>query len=116
VLQDYRVLNAVHFGVPQDRQRLFLMGARKGQRLPDYPNATHQPQTASLDLDFVKATPTVWDALGDLPEADDYAELLERDWIETKFSKPSQYASQLREHPQNGRGDELLTSSLRTVH
>jgi DNA (cytosine-5)-methyltransferase 1 len=30
VLEDYQVLNAAHYGVPQNRQRLFLMGARKG--------------------------------------------------------------------------------------
>src|ERR1035441_9155213 len=33
VEEDYQVLNALNFGVPQDRRRLFLMGARKGQRL-----------------------------------------------------------------------------------
>jgi DNA (cytosine-5)-methyltransferase 1 len=39
VREDYRVLNAAHRGVPQNRQRLFLMGARKGFPLPEYPEA-----------------------------------------------------------------------------
>ena len=30
VVEDYQVLNAAHHGVPQNRQRLFLIGALKG--------------------------------------------------------------------------------------
>jgi len=33
VVVPYSVLNAADFGVPQDRRRLFLMGAKKGLRL-----------------------------------------------------------------------------------
>ncbi|MBS1828485.1 MAG: DNA cytosine methyltransferase [Acidobacteria bacterium] len=115
VEHDYEVLNAADFGVPQDRQRLFLMGARKGQRLPTYPTPTHQPAGACLDLGFTETTPTVWDAIGDLPEADDYAELLERDWTEAEFGKPSDYARPMRQEPGSHK-PELLTSSMRTVH
>jgi site-specific DNA-cytosine methylase len=53
-------LNAAHHGVPQNRQRLFLMGARKGFALPEYPEATHEvygdADTGSL---FRRSTPTV---------------------------------------------------------
>ena len=114
VQEDYQVLNAVNFGVPQDRQRLFLMGARKGQRLPEYPVKTHELPGANLDLGFTETTPTVWEALGDLPEADDYEELLERDWVEADFAKPSRYAKLLRFGA--GKTHALLTSSLRTIH
>jgi DNA (cytosine-5)-methyltransferase 1 len=66
----------------------------------------------------------VWDALRDIPEADDFEELLHRDWVKAKFKKPTDYSAPLR-------GDEidpddystprkfdssLLTSSLRTIH
>jgi len=114
VREDYQVLNALNFGVPQDRRRLFLMGARKGQRLPEYPSKTHALPGANLGLGFTETTPTVWQALGDLPEADDYDELLERDWVEADFATPSAYAKALR----SGRGESrnLLTSSLRTIH
>jgi DNA (cytosine-5)-methyltransferase 1 len=114
VREDYQVLNALNFGVPQDRQRLFLMGSRKGQRLPEYPARTHELPGANLGLGFTKTTPTVWEALGDLPEADDYEELLERDWVEANFTKPSYYAKALRYG--TGKTHKLLTSSLRTVH
>ena len=114
VLEDYKVLNAANYGVPQDRQRLFLLGARKGQRLPLYPGSTHQ-LAGDTKVFFGPSTPTVLDAIGDLPEADEYDELLERDWVEAKFGKPSDYARPLRQWP-NSRGRELLTSSLRTIH
>ena len=39
---------------------------------------THSPDKENTSL-FGDETPTVWDALRDLPEADDYEELLERD-------------------------------------
>jgi DNA (cytosine-5)-methyltransferase 1 len=125
VVEDYRVLNAADYGVPQDRQRLFLIGARKGFALPEYPDPSHavkgRADTGNL---FRQATPTVWDALRDVPEADDFEELLHRDWVKAKFKKPTDYSAPLR-------GDKpdpddysvprefdssLLTSSLRTIH
>ena len=115
VFEDYQVLNAVNFGIPQSRQRLFLMGARKGQNLPEYPAITHQPPDEYLNLGFATSTPTVWDAIGDLPEADNYEELLEQDWTEAEFGKPSEYAKPMRQNAKFGER-ELLTSSMRTVH
>jgi len=125
VLEDYRVLNASHHGVPQNRQRLFLMGARRGFALPEYPAATHEVnnEKAGGNL-FLRSAPTVWDALRDIPEADDYEELLHRDWVKARFRKSTGYSAPLR-------GDEddpedystprefdasLLTSSRRTIH
>ena len=127
VMEDYRVLNAADFGVPQDRQRLFLLGARKGVPLAEYPEPTHRPPTngryGSSNL-FLRDAPTVWDALRDLPEAEDYEELLERDWVRARFKRPSDYGATLRGHdadptdfsqPKNF-DPSILTSSLRTVH
>ena len=67
----YRVLNASDFGVPQDRRRLFLVGALKGQPLPNYPEQLTQKTT-------------VWEAIGDLPDADQYDELNNSDSITAK--------------------------------
>jgi DNA (cytosine-5)-methyltransferase 1 len=95
VVDNYRVLNAANYGVPQDRHRLFLFGARKGMPLPEYPDPTHRPPTGGKKIDnylFEDRTPTVWEALRDLPEADDYDELLERDWVRARFKTPSAYA------------------------
>jgi DNA (cytosine-5)-methyltransferase 1 len=126
VIEDYRVLNAVDYGVPQDRQRLFLIGARKGFPLPEYPDETHElyAEADPGKVSLRQSTPTVWDALRDIPEADDFEELLYRDWVKARFKKPTGYTAPLR-----GNGTDpddysaprefdanLLTSSLRTVH
>lgn len=40
----WRVLNAADHGVPQARPRLFILGARRGERLPELPAPTHHGQ------------------------------------------------------------------------
>lgn len=37
----WKVLNAADYGVPQARARLFIVGARRGERLPELPEPTH---------------------------------------------------------------------------
>ncbi|MBI4383068.1 MAG: DNA cytosine methyltransferase [Nitrospinae bacterium] len=126
IKEPYRVLNAVDFGVPQDRRRLFLIGARREFELPDYPGPlfVRPSRNAKIDLDGSRIGPTVWDAIGDLPEADDYPELRHRDWTRAKFGPPSEYAKYLRGivelkrdyvYPREWNRD-ILTSSLRTEH
>ena len=107
----YRVLNAADRGVPQNRHRLFLLGARADCALPDYPASR-------------AGRVTVADAIGDLPEVDRFPDLLDRDWTEAPFGTPSAYARRLRglaNEPGNfgyrRRFDRfVLTSSRRTVH
>lgn len=115
VVEDYKVLNASDFGVPQDRKRLFLLGARRDCNLPQYPKATHERSGVKTATGLLKSTPTVWDAIGDLPEADDFDELFHRDWVRTRFKEPSGYSIGLRQKPDD-EGCEQLSSSMRTVH
>lgn len=125
VLEPYKVLNAADFGVPQDRKRLFLVGARSGQQLVDYPFPTFCPsgKTGLMANQSLPFGPSVWDAIGDLPDAEEYPELVERDWVRAKFGEPSLYVQNLR--GQGGFTDygykrnwdtKLLTASLRTEH
>lgn len=109
-MSDYRVLNAADYGVPQDRRRLFLMGARKDLPSPTYPSPTHRT--------------TVGEAIGDIPDAEQFPELWTRDWARVRFGAASAYAAVLR----GKRSDptdygyrrsfnpNLLTSSLLTEH
>src|SRR6266404_3966232 len=116
VEQNYQVLNAADYGVPQDRRRLFLYGARRGYALPKYPEPSHYRKNGKPNPAKLKETPTVIDAIGDLPEAEDFEVLLERDWVYADFSKPSEYARRLRRSNDTLKGKLLLSSSLRTVH
>lgn len=127
VLQPYRVLQAAEFGTPQSRRRLFLIGAREGVPLPVYPSATHAARSmrgTKVQQGELPLTPSVWDAIGDLPDADEYPELLESDNVLARFGEPSEYATRLRglvrdrfDYSRPRPFDEkLLTSSARTVH
>jgi DNA (cytosine-5)-methyltransferase 1 len=60
------MLNAAHYGVPQARERVFLVGSREGRTF-QFPEPTHG-DAESLEL-FDRREPfrTAWDAIGDLP-------------------------------------------------
>jgi DNA (cytosine-5)-methyltransferase 1 len=111
VLLPYRVLNAADFGVPQDRRRLFLVGARRGLDVPCYPKP------------FERKT-TVWEAIGDLPDADRFEELNATDTVQAKWHSSGIYARRLRcleDDPENYNyprkfDSDLLSCSLRTKH
>ena len=110
ILLPWQVLNAADFGVPQDRRRLFLIGARNGLPLPVYP----QPTTRV----------TVKQAIGDLPNADKFAALLDGDSVKVKFKTTSTYAKRLRGMERDpddfsysrNYDTDLLSASARTVH
>ncbi len=119
----WQVLNAASFGVPQNRERLFLIGARRGLPVPKYP----RPQTRSaMDNDLALAqSPSCEDALQDLPEAEDFAQLWAGDSVTTDaWGKAGSYAKQMRCASEDAWGfgyrrrweRRLLTSSARTNH
>jgi len=128
VEENYQVLNAVHYGVPQARKRLFLIGCKKDYELPKYPQPTTILPKIKVTQRYKKvnlpAVPTVWDAIGDLPEVENYSELLDRDWVIAEYGKCSTYASIMRgidglddDYSYDREYDrQILSCSLRTQH
>lgn len=121
----WQVLNAINYGVPQDRQRLFLLGARKDVAVPAYPDGTTTLENDLFERDRRRPTPTCAEALADLPDAERWDVLMTSDSAPNAPStSPSDYARELRcatdaawhfGYIRNWDPD-LLTSSRRTVH
>ncbi len=77
-----RVLDALEFGVPQRRRRIFFVGSLPGWRF-EWPEPTHGPG---------RLPPvTVWEAIGDLPA-------LQAGEVANEYGSPphSEYASRMR--------------------
>ena len=79
---DWRVINAANFGLPQNRERLIVVGSREGRRF-EWPSPTHEtvhrsmagPGSRRLVVDPLFHSPlepvlTVMDAIHDLPPVD----------------------------------------------
>ncbi|AFY73956.1 DNA-methyltransferase Dcm [Synechococcus sp. PCC 7502] len=129
VLRDYRVLNASHYGVPQSRDRLFLIGCRQGLKLPNYPLPITKPPKLGKNppQEFVSLPncPTVWDAIADLPKIENYPELMSRDFCIAEYGECISDYARLMKGLINSSDDysylrvwnpQLLTSSIRTIH
>ncbi len=121
----FKILNAVHFGVPQSREHFFLFGVRYGENLPDYPTLKfHAAGRRPMGFE-APVGPTVQDALGDLPNADKFAALRKGDSVQVEsWGLRSAYASQLRCQAdadwhlgyKRDWDPNLLTCSARTEH
>jgi DNA (cytosine-5)-methyltransferase 1 len=128
IVQPYRVLNAAYYGVPQSRERLFLIGCRQGLPLPEYPPPLTKPAGSNKKITRnhvqLPESPTVWEALQDLPDVENYPELKVQDWAEAELTQPSLYGKQLRDsasidsdYSYSRQYDRrLLTSSRLTLH
>lgn len=68
----WKAINCASFGVPQIRERVFLIGARDGREF-SFPAATHCSPARGGDFfdEGLEPFRTAWDALGDLEIADD---------------------------------------------
>lgn len=121
----WRVLNAAHYGVPQNRERLILFGSKVGIDLPDYPAALSNPADGKRSMLGLPQGPDCRDALSDLPDAEQFDELSKTDSVNAvAFKEPSKYAAEMRcmtndawyFGPVRDWNPSTLTSSARTVH
>jgi DNA (cytosine-5)-methyltransferase 1 len=142
-ITDSGILSAAHFGVPQDRRRLIVLGTRDGVSvelpeataagLPRYPGAPLRrgdlghPDTPEA----LEACPTVEQALGDLPNLDDYPELWASDRVAVAKPRREELGRLASPYARGLRGDRIdatdlswarrrtpsrLTASMRTSH
>ncbi|MCF6314151.1 MAG: DNA cytosine methyltransferase [Verrucomicrobiales bacterium] len=124
VQKEWQVLNAANYGVPQNRQRLFLLGVKKGKPLPSYPDILNIAAGSNSEL-ILPSGPSCKDALGDIPDCENFSTLIHTDEVETKaLDPPSNYAKEMRcynsKHWHYGYKrkwtSQMLTSSIRTNH
>jgi DNA (cytosine-5)-methyltransferase 1 len=67
----FSILNAVNFGVPQTRKRLFIVGIRNERRQFEFPKETHCSLEDQEKISCLKRFTTVDDAISDLPKIHD---------------------------------------------
>lgn len=124
VRKEWQVLNAASYAVPQDRQRLFLLGAKKGLKVPLYPepHTIHSGKRSELIL---PRGPSCHCALGDLPDAEKFEALNKTDEVLTKnWEGHSSYSREMRCESSSAWhcgykrkwNSNILTSSMRTNH
>lgn len=91
------ILNAVDFGVPQLRRRVFFVGCQNGIRSPLAPTP--------FEIRY-----NVWDAIGDLPDVGD------TDKTDLEFGEPSDYVNMLNALFPNNTNEFVKTGFLKTEH
>lgn len=71
----YQVLNAADYGAPQKRERLIIVGVRKGVKFDfKFPRPTHAPKEKSKALGLFPWV-SIGEALADIPEPEDAPEI-----------------------------------------
>lgn len=138
------IFNANRYGLPQDRRRLLLVGVRNRLHAPVLPSPTHaarpkdptrSPRPGELGHAQTHADlplgPSVLDAIGDLPNLDDFERLLWSDSVPVPSDLQSELDAQSSAYARQLNGLDrdrtdlswprswsrtTLTSSLRTVH
>lgn len=80
-------LNAADHGVPQLRERVFLVGSRDGGEVT-FPKPTHAPPRECGPLSHLKPYTTAWDAIGDLEADPDPVLRLSGKWADLLPSIP----------------------------
>ncbi|MDF1810831.1 MAG: DNA cytosine methyltransferase [Verrucomicrobiales bacterium] len=84
---EYFRLNAVNFGVPQLRERVFIIGHRDGRKIGKLEQTHGDVNDADLFANDMQPLTTVWDAIGHLNESSENLELKGK-WADLLSSIP----------------------------
>lgn len=109
----FKVLKATDYGIPQIRQRVFIIATKKSYE-NIFPTATHKlnNQSNTLFQNRLKICPTLWDAISDLPviEAREGSPIME-------YTKPpeNEYQKLLRAGSRNVHNHTAMKHSKRLV-
>lgn len=119
VAEPVGLLDAADFGVPQRRQRTFILGYRKGLSAPGYPTPK-----AMIDESGKEYKPVVRDAISDLPDIEQYEDLFDIDVFDGELGEGSHYSQLMRGLARDAADrsrprkmiERRLTGCLRTKH
>lgn len=81
-------VNAAHFGVPQIRERVFIVGSREGKTFGSLMPTHGDPTESDLIGSFLQKPLTAWDAIGDLQDDDSPDLILKGKWADLLPSVP----------------------------
>jgi len=83
----FQQVNAAHYGVPQMRERVIVVGHREGTAF-EFPSPTHGEADGEPELETLEPYTTVWDAIGDLEDDDDPELVARGKWADLLPSIP----------------------------
>ena len=91
-----KVLNTVNYGIPQTRERLWIIAARQDVAIPSYPKPTTCAR-ANDELNYLPLAPNVYDAIADIGKLESHPELYYKDSAFLEYLFPTLYGQELRQ-------------------
>jgi DNA (cytosine-5)-methyltransferase 1 len=99
-------VNAAHFGVPQIRERVFIVGSREGKTFGSLLPTHGNPTESDLIGRMLPKPLTAWDAIGDLQDDDSPELIMKGKWADLLPSIPEGF--NYLHHTERGEGLALF--------